>query len=269
MGRVKVTVLYENHSGFRKGLLGGHGFSALVEGWGKRVLVDTGMDGRVLLNNMAELDVEPDSIDYVFITHGHYDHTGGLKAFLKARSRPVKVVAHPGIFARRLALKPRKREIGIPFEKEELEELGAHFVLRREPFEFTGGFMSSGEVERETWDRAVGYLVKEGLRPDPVKDDIALIIDLGESVAVITGCGHSGVINIANHARKLLGKPVRVLIGGLHLIGAKPETLEDVVKNLDVGLLFTGHCTGLESFAYLRCRMNHVEPLHVGKSIEL
>ncbi len=267
--RARITILYENHSGFKKGLMGGHGFSALVEGHGRRVLVDTGTNGRVLLNNMDELDVEPDSIDYVFITHGHYDHTGGLKAFLEARSRPVKVIAHPGIFVRRVALKPERREIGIPFEKEELEELGARFVLRREPFEFTEGFMSSGEIERETWDRAVGYLAEDDLKPDPVKDDIALIIDLGENVAVITGCGHSGVINIANHSMKVSGKPVKALVGGLHLIGAKPETLEDVVKNLDVEFLFAGHCTGLESFAYLRCQMEGVEPLHVGKSVEL
>ncbi|WP_297552256.1 MBL fold metallo-hydrolase [Thermococcus sp.] len=264
---MKVTVLYENHSGFRKGLLGGHGFSALVERGDVRVLVDTGTDGKVLLNNMEALGIEPDSIDYLFITHGHYDHTGGLKALLEARSKPLKVIAHPGIFQRRIALKPRRREIGIPFTREELEELGAEFVLREGPFEFAEGFMSSGEIERITWDRAVGYF-PDGTK-DPVRDDMALILDLGDSTVVITGCGHSGVINIVRHAEKVSGKPVKALIGGLHLVGAKEELLEDVLKNVKARL-YAGHCTGLESFAYLRCRLgNRVEPLHVGKVIEL
>lgn len=264
---MKVTILYENHSGFRKGLLGGHGFSALVESNGIKVLVDTGTDGGVLLNNMEALGVEPDSIDYLFITHGHYDHTGGLKALLEARSKPLKVIAHPGIFQRRIALKPKRREIGIPFTREELEGLGAEFILGTDPFEFARGFMSSGEVERATWDRAVGYL-PDGTK-DPVKDDIALVVDLGDSVAVVTGCGHSGVINIVRHAENVSGKPVKVLLGGLHLAGAKEELLEDVANNVSAKL-YAGHCTGLESFAYLRCRLGErVEPLHVGKVIEL
>ena len=261
---MKVTILYENHAGFRKGLLGGHGFSALVEHRGLRVLVDTGTDGSVLINNMRALGIESDSVDYLFITHGHYDHTGGMKALLQARSKPLKVIAHPGIFQRRIALKPR-REIGIPFTREELEELGAEFVLSEKPFEFAKGFMSSGEIERITWNRAVGYF-PDGRR-DPVRDDMALIVDLGSEVAVITGCGHSGVINIAKHAEKVSGKPVKALIGGLHLIGAKEELLEDVLKSIKANL-YVGHCTGLEAFAYLRCRSS-AEPLHVGKIIEL
>lgn len=264
---MKVTIVYENHSGFKKGLLGGHGFSALVEHGGIRVLVDTGTDGKVLLNNMKALGIEPDSIDCLFITHGHYDHTGGLKALLEARSRPLKVIAHPGIFQRRIALRPRRREIGIPFTREELEELGAKFILKAEPFEFAKAFISSGEIERLTWDRAVGYF-PDGTK-DPVRDDMALILDLGDSTAVITGCGHSGVINIVRHAEKVSGKPVEALIGGLHLVGAKEELLEDVIKNVNARL-YAGHCTGLESFAYLRCRLGErVEPIHVGKTIEL
>ena len=268
---MKVTVVYENHAGFRKGLLGAHGFSALVEHGGTRVLVDTGTDGKVLLNNMRELGIDPDSIDFLFITHGHYDHTGGLKALLESRAEPLRVIAHPGIFARRIALKPRRRDIGIPFAREELEELGAQFVLRRESFEFAPNFWSSGEVLRRTWDRAVGYLERDGkLEKDPVSDDIALVVDLGRDVAVITGCGHSGILNIARHAEDVIGKPVGALIGGFHLRGAKKELLDEVVGRIDAEKLYAGHCTGIDSYAYLKARLgDRVEPLHVGKTIEL
>ncbi|WP_457751060.1 MBL fold metallo-hydrolase [Thermococcus sp.] len=268
---MKVTVIYENHAGFRKGLLGAHGFSALVEHRGIRVLIDTGTDGNVLLNNMDELGIKPESIDYLFITHGHYDHTGGLKALLESREEPLKVIAHPGIFARRIALKPRRRDIGIPFSREELEKVGAEFILRKKPFEFAPGFWSSGEVLRRTWDRAVGYLEKDGkLEKDPVSDDIVLIVDLGQRIAVITGCGHSGVLNIVWHAEEVSGKPVEALIGGFHLKGAKKEVLDEVAGRIDAEKLYAGHCTGIDSYAYLKSRLGDmVEPLHVGKTIEL
>jgi 7,8-dihydropterin-6-yl-methyl-4-(beta-D-ribofuranosyl)aminobenzene 5'-phosphate synthase len=268
-----ITILFENHAGWKKGLIGYHGFSALVEHNGYRVLVDTGTDGNVLLNNMLELGIEPDSIDALFLTHGHYDHTGGMVELLKARSKPLDVYAHPGIFARRIAIKPKRREIGIPFTREELEDLGAVFHLSEKPLEFLPGFMSSGEVERKTWERAVGYIVEnEKEVRDPVKDDIALIIDLGESIGVITGCGHSGILNIAQHAANLTGKPIKALIGGFHLRGAPERILKDAVeglKELGVEHLYAGHCTGIEEYAHLKCHLENVEPIFVGKRIEM
>jgi 7,8-dihydropterin-6-yl-methyl-4-(beta-D-ribofuranosyl)aminobenzene 5'-phosphate synthase len=99
-----------------------------------------------------------------------------------------------------------------------------------------------------------------------VRDDMALLIDMGEGTVVITGCGHSGVINIARHAERVTNKPVRAVLGGLHLAGAGEELLEDVVRNVKAKL-YAGHCTGLESFAYLRCKAD-AEPLYVGKVIE-
>jgi len=270
---MKLTVLFENHAGYKKGLLGYHGFSAMVEHNGKKVLVDTGTDGKVLLGNMEALGVSPGEIDALFITHGHYDHTGGMKAFLEARRVGIDVYAHPGIFQRRVALKPKLREIGIPFTREELEGLGATFHLSPEPVEFLPGFISSGEIKRNHWDRAVGYLVENGRYiKDPVRDDMALIVDLGNEIAVITGCGHSGIVNIAEHAVKLTGKPVKALVGGFHLRGAGQAILEDAVaklKALGVEELYAGHCTGIDEYAHLKANFGYAEPLYVGKTVTL
>lgn len=269
---MRFTVVFENHAGWKKGLIGHHGFSVLVEHRGRRILVDTGADGNVLLHNMRELEVCPEEIDAVFITHGHYDHTGGLKAFLRAAG-DVDVYAHPGIFEKRIALKPRRRDIGIPFTRDELEDLGARFHLSVEPLEFLPGFMSSGEIERKTWDRAVGHLVVDGKTvPDPVADDMALIVDLGKGIAVVTGCGHSGILNIVEHAIKLTGKEIKALIGGFHLRGAEAELLNRAIEGLNalgVRRLYAGHCTGIDEYSYLKARLGNVEALHVGKVVEL
>ena len=270
---MRLTVIFENHAGYRKGLFGYHGFCALVEHNGKKVLVDTGTDGEVLLRNMEALNVSPEDIDALFITHGHYDHTGGMKAFLEARGREIDVYAHPGIFQRRVALKPKLREIGIPFIREELESLGARFHLSPKPVEFLPGFLSSGEIERKHWDRAIGYLTKNGeYIKDPVKDDMALIFDLGDETAVITGCGHSGILNIAEHTLNLTGKPIKALIGGFHRRGAKEELLQEAIeglKSIGVERLYAGHCTGIDEYAYLKAKLGNVEPLYVGQVIEV
>ncbi len=269
---MRLAVIFENHAGYKKGLLGYHGFSVLVEHHGRSVLVDTGTDGKVLLCNMKALNVSPEDIDALFITHGHYDHTGGLKAFLEARGE-IDVYAHPGIFQRRAALKPKFREIGIPFTREELESLGARFHLSPKPMEFLPGFLSSGEIERKHWNRAVGYLTKNGeYVKDPVKDDMALIVDLGKEVAVITGCGHSGILNIAEHTLNLAGKPIKALIGGFHLREARKELLRETiegVKSIGVERLYAGHCTGIDEYAYLKANFGNVEPLYVGQVIEV
>ncbi|WP_457753410.1 MBL fold metallo-hydrolase [Thermococcus sp.] len=272
---MKITILFENHSGFKKGLFGGHGFSALVEYRGYKILVDTGIDGGILLRNMNALGIKPADIDYLFLTHGHYDHTEGLKALLEARGgKKLIIIAHPEIFVKRVALKPHLRDISLPFKRVELEELGAEFILTRDPIQIIEGIYSSGEIERITWDRIIGYRIESGkLVKDDVKDDIALILDLGDSVAVITGCGHSGVINIAMHAQKLMNKPIKALIGGFHLIGAKPGLLKETVeklKELKVEKLYAGHCTGFEAISFFMSEFGKAfEPLYVGKVIEL
>lgn len=93
---MKLTILFENHAGYRKRLLGHHGFSALVDHKGEKVLVDTETDGEVLLHNMEALKISPNDIDAIFITHGHYDHTGGVRAFLEARKGESTSTPIPG-----------------------------------------------------------------------------------------------------------------------------------------------------------------------------
>lgn len=269
---MKIIVLFENHAGFKKGLLGYHGFSLFIEYGGRRILVDVGTEGKILLHNMEALEIDPEKIDVVVLTHGHYDHTGGLKEFLRARRGAIDVYAHPEIFLHRIALKPKRRDIGIPYLQEELEKLGANFILDKKPLKIFDGVWTSGEIRRVTWDRRVGYIVKDnGLIKDPVRDDIALAVEDGESVIVITGCGHSGILNIV--AQSSLNKPVKALIGGFHLVGSNERLRREAIrglKELGVQKIYAGHCTGFEAMAsFMYTFGKNFEPLYVGKVIEL
>ncbi|MBC7094316.1 MBL fold metallo-hydrolase [Thermococcus sp.] len=270
---MKITVLFENHAGFKKGLFGAHGFSVLVEHKGKNILVDAGSDGKVLLHNIKALNISPEEVDVIFLTHGHYDHTGGLEEFLKARKSSIDIYAHPDVFLRRIALKPKRREIGIPFSQEHLEKIGANFILKEKPVRIFDEIYTSGEIERRTWDRAVGYIISgKKLVKDPLRDDMALFIELGDKIAVISGCGHSGILNIVEHSWKVMNKPIFALIGGFHLSGAKKNILEDAVRGIrtfGVEKLYPGHCTGFDGIcAFMNVFGDKVEPLYAGKEVK-
>jgi len=272
--RARVLILVENHSGYRQGLVGVHGFSAILDTGDNVILIDTGPNADVLLNNMETLGYDPKDIDYVVLTHGHYDHTGGLKGLVEARKGETIVIAHPDVFSDKFSIEGRRiRYIGIPFSREELVSLGARFLLTRNSLKIAEGVMFSGEIPREYWTRTTGHVVVNGnLVEDPLLDDISVILELERGLVVISGCGHSGLKNIVTHAKRLGNKPVMAIVGGYHLIGSKEDILSDVVKFIgDEGIekAFLGHCTGIKEIAWLKKHLNDVvEFIYAGRTME-
>jgi len=257
--QIKLTTLSENTAG-SVGLLAEWGISILVEVDGYKVLLDTGLDISAAYN-AAILGIELSAVDRIVLSHGHRDHTGGLRHVLNAMRKRIEVIAHPDIWAAKYSrtFSEQEQYAGIPFAREALENWGASFSLTKEPVWITDNIVTTGEIpmhtEYEKIDREL--LVKEGgeLRPDPLRDDQALIIKTQMGLVVVLGCGHRGMINTVHHARKVTGvEQIRMVVGGTHLFTASRERIDLTIaelKRLGIQKIGVSHCTGMPAAARL------------------
>ncbi len=249
---VKLTVLCENTAGVAHGLVGEWGLSIFIEKNGKKILFDTGQSGS-LLTNAAVLGIDLKSVDALVLSHGHYDHTGGLRAFLQYRGK-LPVYAHPDLFALHYKSSEEPKYIGVPYRKEELESLGAEFSFVSEPLVVAPGVFVSGEVPRKTvFEKADESLfcLENGKKviPDKFNDDMSLYCFTPKGILIVLGCAHAGLVNIVQHAREVTGESrIYGIIGGTHL-GPVPVEQQsatiDYLKELDLQFLAANHCTGL------------------------
>jgi len=256
---IKITTLSENTAAFA-GLLAEHGLSVLVETDEANVLLDTGLSISVA-NNVEALGVDLKKVDKIVISHGHHDHTGGLRDVLRKIRKKVDVIGHPDIMASKYA----KREgfpagyIGIPFDRRELEHLGANFILTPEPVSISENITTSGEVPMKTEYEDIDPFLKEmkgeELLPDKLLDDRALFIKTDKGLVVILGCAHRGIINTLYHARELTGEQrIDMVIGGCHLMNSSEERVWMTIaalKELGVKKIGVSHCTSLPAAAMM------------------
>ncbi len=252
----KIITISENTVGLTRNILGEHGLSFYVECGDAKLVFDTGQTFSAA-HNAGVLGIELAGLP-IALSHGHYDHTGGLKHILE-KTGPTRIYGHPDIFAPKYAVHGKTRYIGIPFEKEDLEAMGAQFDLSREAREIAPGIWLTGEVPRltefETPSSDLAVKTKNGMVTDPLLDDQALILKLDFGIFVILGCTHSGMINTLEHARKVTGEDrVIGVVGGTHLgFGGEdklPKTIE-ALRGYDLEILGASHCTGLKAASVL------------------
>jgi len=273
----KLTVVVDNSVAHATPLLGEHGLSLWLEHQGVNLLYDTGQ-GRALLPNLKALGLDPEALDAVVLSHGHHDHSGGLEALLAARTRPTPVWCHPAAFAPHLKQEPpRPRDIGPPLSQAGYEELGAVFHWVRGNAQPWPGLTLLAPIPRRTAFEgpAPGLLTRRGgaLVPDPLEDDLALLVMGGQGPAVLTGCAHAGALNVLAAAASAAGRPPVLLAGGTHLGPAPAAQQEASLKALAEapGLrVAAGHCTGLALAGRLQGvlgpRFSHLE---AGRVLEL
>jgi len=240
---IQITTLSENTAGLGN-FLGEWGLSILVETEGLNLLIDCGQSISAV-HNADILGIDLSKIDKIILSHGHYDHTGGLRPLLRRMKKRIEIIAHPDGQA--------DHYIGIPYRQNELESLGACFKPGTEPTWITGSMITSGEIPMVTdfEELATNLQVKGagGFQPDKLLDDQALIIKTEAGLVVILGCAHRGIINTIYHAQQLTGvKKVHAVLGGCHLINAPQERVRltiNALKELGVERLGVSHCTGL------------------------
>ena len=252
----RITVVVEN-TALRDGLISEHGLSLWVETDSGVLLYDTGAGGG-LLPNLKKLGLDPLAINCVVLSHGHRDHTGGLAALAALRKRAglfTHVWCHADVFASHL----REEENGMLFDvgtplrdRAEYEKLLVKFYLVdgwANPLE---GVTILAPIARKTDFEgpapALVVLDANGkVIPDPLWDDLAVVLPAGDDIAVITGCAHSGAVNVLLAAEEHTGKKPVLLLGGTHL-GPAPKAQQEKAlaelagrKELKVA---AGHCTG-------------------------
>jgi len=253
---VRITTLSENTANL--GFLAEWGISILVEVDGMKILVDTGLSLSAV-HNAKLLGVDLSTIDRIVLSHGHVDHTGGLRDVLKIKGE-VEVIAHPDVWTPKYVRRDEESQeqyISIPFSREELESWGARFNLSREPVYITDNVLTTGEIPMlSSYEKIEDNLfVKENdtLCQDQLADDLALVIDTDFGLVVILGCAHRGIVNTLRQAQQLTGKElVYAVIGGTHLYRASKERIEKTIvdlKKMGVQRLGVSHCTGFHAAA--------------------
>ncbi|GAH91740.1 unnamed protein product, partial [marine sediment metagenome] len=219
------------------------------------ILLDTS-SGISASHNADILDTDLSKIDKIVLSHGHFDHTGGLRQILRKMRKEVEIIAHPDIWAAKYARRQgqKDRYIGMPFQRQELESLGANFTLTTKPIKITDSIMTTGEIPMVTNFEEIEpnrFFVKEktGWQPDELLDDQALVINTEQGLVVILGCAHRGIINTLYHAQQLTGvSQIHMVLGGCHLISASKERIRltiSALRELSAQKLGVSHCTGL------------------------
>ncbi len=242
--------------------VGEWGFGALVETDGRRILFDTGKFPETVLRNSRDLGVDLSSVEEVILSHNHNDHTGGLVTLRRelSKSNPKALSrAHVGrgIFWERPDDEPAESALTV---RKQYQELGGTFVEHAAPVEIHPGMWLTGPVPRvhpeRNWSDVSKVRSPEGLVEDTIPEDQSLVIETDSGLVVISGCGHSGIINTLEYARKTVREaPIHAALGGFHLFRASPEHLAWTGTKLrEMGLqsLLGAHCTGIEAVFRLR-----------------
>ncbi len=259
---MKLTVLVDNNTLIDRYYLGEPGVSYFIETGASRILFDLGYSD-AFLRNARTAGLDPLSADYVVLSHGHIDHTGGLDALLKAymearfeRDTPhlPQLVAHPdALMPKFLSTKDGAFSIGSPISA---AVLGLSFDLRtsRRPLWLDERLVFLGEIERVTdfeQPDPIGRRGDEQAEPDVLLDDTAMAYLAEEGLVIITGCSHAGICNIVETARRVTGVDKVVdIIGGFHLLDPPQAQLDGTVeylRSLNLPQLHACHCTDLSS----------------------
>lgn len=273
---MKLTLLTENNSLFCKFFLAEHGFSGYIEDGGLKILYDTGYSD-VFIKNAEKMGLDLTAIDYLILSHGHYDHTGGVKHLIdyyeaKGVSRkPVLLFTDPEILLKKYNFEIEEDQ-GMDVDLETLEKYFDVQVVEGVK-KLTPNLYYLGKASRENSFESripqVAKKLKDGQWVDDMVEEDAQLAYLhaDNQVSVITGCSHSGVCNIMAYAKKVTkADKINTVIGGLHLQDPPKDLLEatmDFVRQEKIDTFYACHCCDFKSRMAL-ATISNVEEAGVG-----
>ena len=272
-----VTLLVDNKA--KPNLKSEHGLSLFIEHQGKRILFDNGQNSEALFYNAEKLNVSLNNLDFIILSHGHYDHGGNLDTLLKANPNAI-FYAHPDCMQTRYSLHPNKAPHTISLKKQVQDAINAFpeeqkkFI--REATQVIPGMWLTGPIPRLSDVEDTGgpfFLDKEKKQADLINDDMSLWIETDNGINVICGCCHSGLMNTLNQIKKLTPqKPIKFLLGGLHLVAANQARLDATIaylNNEQIDHIYPAHCTGDNAMSLLQAQCKNVQIAQAGLKVTL
>ncbi len=253
---LKVHILTEN-TVRKPGMYAEHGLSLWIEKDDRRILFDTGQSS-VFIHNAKIMRIDLTKVDFIILSHGHYDHSGGL-AQLSLKGNNFSVYGHPDLFQKKFArissIHGTTREIGVPWKPSDLDWLNGKIIYNRKPYRIDNEIMISGEIlclnDFEKVSNKFLVQKENGIIQDKMLDEQVLIIEENDGIAVFLGCSHPGVVNCLGYVQRLFPyKKIILLVAGMHLETVSSirlqKTIEHIIR-MDIEKVVPLHCTGFKA----------------------
>ena len=266
-----ITALMDNKPTENKALIAEHGLSFYVEYQGRRLLFDCG-SGTHTQDNAHRLGVDLKDLDAVILSHSHYDHAAGYRDLIESGSGSRHLYTGAAFFEPKYAfMGARYTNLSCGFDQEFLKnhQIDHHIVSDVEEI-FPGVWLISGFPRTHDFetipDRFVRRTASGSFLTDDFCDEVCMALEVEGGLAVLVGCSHPGILNMTTHVSKLLGKPIRGVFGGTHLVEADDARIDRTIRtlqNMGLELMGLSHCSGDKADCAI-CARAEIRGCHLG-----